>query len=122
MTVNNDIQDREKTRVILTDSSAPVRKTVDASNYISFAFESSQLIDENSFNLFIDELPWEVFRIKGPVQFADRVELLNFVGGKSDWLPWEGESQTQLVFIGWDIDPQEILKKAASCIIKLKIP
>lgn len=116
MTVKNDIFDREKTRVILTDSSAPVRKTVDASNYVSFAFESAQRIDENSFNLFIDELPWEVFRIKDPVQFADRVELLNFVGGKSDWLPWEGESQTQLVFIGWDIDPDEILKKAALCI------
>ena len=77
---------------------------------------SAQRLVENSFNPFIDELPWEVFRIKGPVQFADRVELLNFVGGKSDWLPWEGESQTQLVFIGWDIDPDEILKKAALCI------
>ena len=71
---------------------------------------------EDCFYQFIDELPWEVFRIKGPVQFADRVDLLNFVGGKSQWLPWEGESQTKLVFIGWDIDPDEFLKKAALCI------
>ena len=95
-----------------------VRPTVDISKYVTFAFESTQIIDEDCFYQFIDELPWEVFRIKGPVQFADRVALLNFVGGKSEWLPWEGESQTQLVFIGWDITPQEILKKASFCISK----
>lgn len=97
---------------------APVRKPVDASHFVSFTFESAQMIDENRFNRFIDELPWEVFRIKGPVQFADRVDLLNFVGGKREWLPWQGESQTQLVFIGWDIDPQTVLKKLSACVIK----
>ena len=96
------------------------RPAVDASRYVTFAFESTQLIDENCFRHFIDELPWEVFRVKGPVQFADRVALLNFVGGKSEWLPWQGSPQTQLAFIGWDIDPDEILKKAALCIKKLK--
>lgn len=96
-----------------------VRPSVDASNYVTFAFESTQTIDENCFYQFIDELPWEVFRIKGPVQFADRVLLLNFVGGKSEWLPWEGKSQTQLAFIGWDIDPEEILNKAAFCFSNL---
>ncbi len=96
------------------------RPSVDASRYVTFAFESTQLIDENCFRHFIDELPWEVFRVKGPVQFADRVALLNFVGGKSEWLPWQGSPQTQLAFIGWDIDPDEILKKAALCIKKLK--
>ena len=100
-----------------SDTGAPARKAVDASNYVSFAFESAQRIDEKRFKDFINALPWEVFRIKGPVQFADRVQLLNFVGGKSDWLSWEGESQTQLVFIGWDIDPQEILADVSSCII-----
>ena len=95
-----------------------IRPAVDASNYVTFSFESTQLIDRDCFHQFISELPWEVFRIKGPVQFADRVDLLNFVGGKSEWLPWEGEVQTQLVFIGWDIDSDEILKKAALCISK----
>lgn len=94
-----------------------IRPTVDASSYVTFAFESTQIVDQDSFYQFIAELPWEVFRVKGPVQFSDRLDLLNFVGGKSEWLPWEGESQTQLVFIGWDIDPDEILKKAALCIM-----
>ena len=94
----------------------PVRPTVDASKYVSFAFENTQLVDEECFHQIIDKLPWEVFRIKGPVQFADRVELLNFVGGKSEWLPWQGEPHTQLAIIGWDIDPDDILKKLATCI------
>jgi G3E family GTPase len=93
-----------------------IRPAVDASSYVTFAFESAQRVDPDSFYQFIAELPWEVFRVKGPVQFSDRVDLLNFVGGKSEWLPWEGESKTQLVFIGWDIDPDAILKKAALCI------
>lgn len=100
----------------LQSEATRVRQAVDASNYISFAFESARMVGEDCFYQFIDELPWEVFRVKGPVQFADRVDLLNFVGGKSEWLPWEGESQTKLVFIGWDINPDDVLKKAALCI------
>ena len=74
------------------------------------------MVDQDCFYHFIDELPWEVFRIKGPVQFADRVDLLNFVGGKSKWLPWHGDAHTQLAFIGWDINPDDVLKKVALCI------
>jgi G3E family GTPase len=96
-----------------------IQQTVDASKYVTFSFKSTQMVDKDCFYQFIDELPWEVFRIKGPVQFADRVVLLNFVGGKSEWLPWEGESQTQLAFIGWDINPDDVLKRAALCIRNL---
>jgi hypothetical protein len=46
--------------------------------------------------------------------------MLNFVGGKSEWIPWEGEVQTQLAFIGWDISPEKILKKLSLCIIDIK--
>jgi len=89
---------------------------VDASRYTSFAFESAGIVSEECFYQFLDKLPWEVFRIKGPVKFANRMVLLNFVGGKSEWLPWDGDSKTQLVFIGWSVDPQEILKKASLCV------
>jgi G3E family GTPase len=93
-------------------------RTVKATNYVTFSFQNLKIVDETRFKKFISNLPWEVFRIKGPVRFADRVVMLNFVGGKSEWMSWEGESQTQLAFIGWDINPEEILKDAASCIIK----
>ena len=92
----------------------PVKTT----NYVTFSFRDPNIVDETRFKQFISNLPWEVFRIKGPVRFADRVAMLNFVGGKSEWTPWEEELQTQLAFIGWDIKPDEILKKLASCIIE----
>jgi G3E family GTPase len=92
-------------------------QTGNATNYITFSFQDSKIVDETRFTKFIGNLPWEVFRIKGPVRFADRVVMLNFVGGKSEWVPWEGESQTQLAFIGWDIKPDEILKNISSCIV-----
>ena len=102
----------------LPSGATRIRQTADASKYVAFAFESAHVIDEGCFCHFIDQLPWEVFRVKGPVQFADRVGLLNFVGGKSQWLPWEGESQTKLAFIGWDIDPQAVLKNLSACIVE----
>ncbi|MBW2583248.1 MAG: GTP-binding protein, partial [Deltaproteobacteria bacterium] len=89
--------------------------TVDASSYVTFSFRDSKIVDETRFKKFIRNLPWEVFRIKGPVRFADRVVMLNFVGGKGEWIPWDGEPETRLAFIGWDINPEEILKQAAFC-------
>jgi len=107
----------------LTDSSGHHRSDqkhdnhpVKATNYVTFSFQDPNIVDETCFKTFISNLPWEVFRIKGPVRFTDRVVMLNFVGGKSEWTPWEGESQTQLAFIGWDINPDEILKKLAFCV------
>jgi len=91
---------------------------VKATNYVTFSFQNPNIVDETRFKEFISNLPWEVFRIKGPVRFADRVVMLNFVGGKSEWTPWEGELQTQLAFIGWEIDPEEILDKVGLCISK----
>lgn len=99
------------------DKTHPIHAHVDSSKYVSFSFRNSQIIDETQFLQFIDELPWEVFRIKGSVLFADRLAMLNFVGGKSEWLPWEGEPETRLAFIGWDVRPEEILQNLGGCII-----
>jgi G3E family GTPase len=84
-------------------------------NFVMFSFRDSGIFDEDRFKNFIRSLPWELFRIKGPVRFADRLEMLNFVGGKSEWSPWEGESETRLAFIGWKINEEEILKDLKRC-------
>jgi G3E family GTPase len=85
---------------------------------VTFSFRHTNVIDETRFKTFIRNLPWEVFRIKGPVRFADRMVMLNFVGGQSAWTPWEEASQTQLAFIGWDINPTAILNQLSLCIEK----
>jgi G3E family GTPase len=98
------------------DHPHPVQTNVDSSKYVTFSFQHTRHLDETCFKQFIGELPWAVFRIKGPVLFADRLAMLNFVGGKSEWLPWEGTPETRLAFIGWDVSPAEILQKLKGCL------
>jgi G3E family GTPase len=87
-------------------------------NFVTFSFRDSGILEEASFKNFIRNLPWELFRVKGTVRFADRLEMLNFVGGKSEWSPWEGEAETRLAFIGWKINKEEILKDLKGCVAK----
>ncbi|UCH20466.1 MAG: GTP-binding protein [Deltaproteobacteria bacterium] len=91
-------------------------ETTEATNYVTFSFQSSQFVDETRFKRFINTLPWEMFRIKGPVRFRDRVIMLNFVGGKAEWSYWEGDPETRLAFIGWGVSQEDILGKLKDCI------
>lgn len=91
--------------------------SVAANNFITFSFEGSRSLDEKRFKQFVDQLPWELFRMKGPVQFADRLEFVNLVGGKTEWSPWDGEPQTRLAFIGWNVDPDQMLEKLEGCLL-----
>jgi len=91
--------------------------TVNVSKYVTFSFQDSKIVDEARFKKFISNLPWEVFRIKGPIRFADRVVMLNFVGGKGEWTSWDGEPETRLAFIGWGISKAETLQNLKRCLI-----
>ena len=86
-------------------------------NYVSFSFCRDRNLDEECFKRFLAQLPWEVFRIKGPVRFPDRTVMLNFVGGKYEFMPWEEVPETRLVFIGWEVVPAEILKLLEPCLV-----
>jgi G3E family GTPase len=78
-------------------------------NFVTFSFSESSPVDETAFNRFIQELPYELFRLKGMVNFGNRTMMINSVGGRTEWSPWEGDSETRLAFIGWNIDPDEFL-------------
>jgi G3E family GTPase len=97
-------------------SEAHGRPTVDASNYTTFSFHETRPLDEIGFHRFVSELPWELFRMKGPVCFQDRTVMINFVGGKAEWFQWEGESETRLAFIGWNINSDDTLNKLQDCV------
>jgi G3E family GTPase len=84
--------------------------------YISFDFSTNRPMDELALNRFLESVPWQVFRIKGPVQFPDRIVLLNFVAGQWSWDTWEGSPETRLVFVGWEIEAQKILPDLKNCI------
>ncbi len=96
------------------------RESVAATSYESFSFQTSRQVDETRFKQFVDGLPFELFRMKGPVRFPDRTVMVNFVGGKIETLSWDDASHTQLAFIGWEIDGDQILSQLKQCMIQPK--
>ena len=95
----------------------PDSPAVDASGFVTFSFESGGFMDEKRFLNFVDNMPTQVFRLKGCVRLADRTAFINFVGGKPQWSEWQGEPGTRLAFIGWDVQAEETLKKLRACLI-----
>jgi len=95
---------------------SPEREPVSASGFVTFSFRESRPLKELCFKSFLEDLPWEVFRIKGCVRFPDHLQLLNLVGKKAEWSPWNGEAETRLAFIGWHIDGTEILDRLRKCL------
>ncbi|MGD9215998.1 MAG: GTP-binding protein [Desulfobacteraceae bacterium] len=91
-------------------------------DYISFSFRTGDAIDEACFKQFAEKLPWELFRMKGPVRFRDRTILVNYVGGKNEWAPWSGAKKTCLVFVGWKVDGNQILRNIEKCVIPNSYP
>ena len=87
-------------------------------NFVTFSFSESSPLDESAFKQFVAEMPWELFRLKGVVNFGDRTLMINSVGGKTQWEPWEGTSETRLAFVGWDIEPDGFLARMKACVKK----
>jgi G3E family GTPase len=86
-------------------------------NFVTFSFSESHPLNETAFNRFIQELPYELFRLKGMVNFGDRTMMINSVGGKTEWAPWEDFSETRLSCVGWNIDPNEFIAKLKACVL-----
>lgn len=84
--------------------------------FITFLFETPFAMDEQLFMGFLHRVPLGLFRIKGPVRFVDRTDMLNFVGGKSEWIKWTDQTSTCLSFIGWDVSEDRIYEKLNNCI------
>jgi G3E family GTPase len=88
-----------------------------AMGYVAFSFHDEVILDEHCFNLFTRNLPWEVFRMKGPVRFRRRTVMVNHAGGRSEWLEWPDEKETSLSFVGLRVDGEKILEKLKDCIV-----
>jgi G3E family GTPase len=88
-----------------------------AMGYVAFSFHDEVTLDEEYFRLFTRELPWEVFRMKGPVRFRRKTVMVNHAGGRSEWLEWPDEKETRLSFVGLKVDGEKILEKLRDCIV-----
>ena len=90
--------------------------TAEKAGFTTFSFESPDLLDEKAFIEFLESVPLELFRIKGPVRFAGQTRMLNFVGGKAEWLPWPDSPSTCLAFIGWGVSEEAVLGEVRACL------
>ena len=88
-----------------------------AMGYVAFSFHDEVTFDEDCFTLFTRDLPWEVFRMKGPVRFGRGTVMVNHAGGRSEWLEWPEEKETSLSFVGLRVDGEKILNKLRKCIL-----
>ena len=86
--------------------------------FITFAYETIKPMDKELFKEFLNTVPLELFRIKGPVRFAEKTQMLNFVGGKIEWQEWPDTVNTCLAFIGWDVIEEPILEKLSQRIVR----
>jgi G3E family GTPase len=90
----------------------------DEAGYVAFGFKDERAIDETRFREFIEGLPFEVFRVKGTVRFADRTDMINLVGGRGDWKEWDGEPATRLAFVAWDVEGDTIVERLRACLVE----
>ena len=86
------------------------------SEFVTFSFAESAPLSQSLFEKFIQELPKEIFRVKGTVNYKDQTLFLNYVGGQADWSEWSAREESRLVFIGWYCDPQATLDRLKSCL------
>jgi len=89
----------------------------DQPEFVSFGFRDDRPFDEGRFGMFLESLPWEAFRLKGAVRFAERTSFLNYVAGRADWLAWDGEPDTNLVLVGWQLDTEDLVGKLKACLL-----
>jgi G3E family GTPase len=85
--------------------------------FVAFSFQHNLPLDETCFGRFLEKLPWEVFRVKGLVRFRSRTVLVNHVGGKTEWMDWNGGQETRLTFVGWRADGEITLRRLEECIV-----
>lgn len=94
------------------------RTTAKEAGFITFVYETHLSFNEKKFMAFIDTVPLKLFRIKGHVRFVDRTVMLNFVGGKSEWINCPDHTATCLTFIGWDVAEDQIFERLNRCITR----
>jgi hypothetical protein len=42
--------------------------------------------------------------------------MVNLVGGRGEWVRWEGVPTTRLTFVSWDVDGDAVLEGLQACV------
>ncbi len=66
----------------------------------SFELSLDKILDRDRFEKWVDQLPSQVYRAKGFVEFPEGVFLFNFVAGRFELTPFPERDRLGIVFIG----------------------
>jgi G3E family GTPase len=83
--------------------------------FVDFTFESEATLDESRFRAFLGNLPDRLWRAKGYVRLPQGSAFLNYAAGRYTLEPWAADQPTRLVFIGTDVEPEEVLVPLREC-------
>jgi G3E family GTPase len=94
---------------------------IEEDGIISFMFKSTKPMDMHKFQLFAQNLPESICRSKGIIYFKGlkNKAIYQQVGRRIDvktQQAWGKKKETQIVFIGQNVDPKEIAKQLKNCL------
>jgi G3E family GTPase len=84
--------------------------------YVTFAFEEKSPFRTDCFHRFIEDLPIEMYRVKGFALLEDKRFFVNHVGGKTEWVELDEVGPTKLAFVGWQVNEDETLEALEVCL------
>lgn len=87
----------------------------DHTDYETYTFETNEPIDYNKFENFIRNIPHDIYRVKGYINFRNapiknKKYLLQYVMGRRDYIlrDYDDVHNTHLLFVGKSIDKESI--------------
>lgn len=83
--------------------------------FVDFTFESDAALDEARFREFLGNLPDRLWRAKGYVRLPHSTAFLNYAIGRYTLERLTTDRPTRLVFIGTDVEPEEVLVPLREC-------
>ena len=93
-----------------------------AHDFISVSFTTSQLLDADKFQFFLQNLPSSIFRAKGFIKISEIKEnyIFHLIAKRFTLEPIEGAvpAGNQLVFIGRGFDKDGLLSALNNCLVK----
>lgn len=89
----------------------------DHCDYVSFAYQSEDMLNPECLNEFLRELPWEIFRLKGFVRLPQGSQVLNYTYRRPEFTPSSENGPNKLVFIGWQVKKEDFLPRLKACVL-----
>lgn len=84
--------------------------------FLTFSYEETIPFRPDCFRRFVEELPINLYRLKGFALLGNQRFFLNHAGGRTEWSEVQEGGLTRLAFVGWDVKEEDILNTLQACL------